>query len=286
MKKKQEKRAPPRRYETANGLAMDVQHYLADEPVVARPPSRLYRFQKLARRNKLAFAAAGAVAAALIIGLAASTWEYLKERISRQRAVAEAAKATATSDLLQQLLRSADPDGPRGSDYTVRQLLDDFSAGLTNRLAGQPEVEATVRLAIGWTYFQLGRLSEAKPNLRRALDLRHSVLGPLNTNTLEAENALAQFLIETREVEEGGRLALESWQGRQRILGPEAPDTLNSKGLYAVALRDGGHALEAESLQRQILQVLERVLGSNDVRTIDAIGELGQILEVRGAYPE
>src|SRR5207302_1399025 len=49
-----------RRYETANGLASDIQRYLADEPVVARPPSKLYRFQKLARRNKLAFAAAGA----------------------------------------------------------------------------------------------------------------------------------------------------------------------------------------------------------------------------------
>src|SRR5207302_3188409 len=56
-----------RRYETANSLASDIQRYLADEPVVARPPSKLYRFQKLARRNKLAFAAAGAVAAALII---------------------------------------------------------------------------------------------------------------------------------------------------------------------------------------------------------------------------
>ncbi len=81
-----------RRYETANSLASDLQRYLADEPVVARPPSKLYRFQKLARRNKLAFAAAGAVAAALIIGLAASTWEYLKERTARQRAVGEAAK--------------------------------------------------------------------------------------------------------------------------------------------------------------------------------------------------
>src|SRR5215472_1797828 len=166
-----------RRYETANGLARDVQRYLADEPVVARPPSRLYRFQKLARRNKLAFAASGAVAAALIVGLAAATWEYLKERTSRQRAVAETAKATATSDLLQQLLRSADPDGRRGSDYTVRQLLDDFSAGLTNQLADQPEVEATVRLAIGCTYSKLGVLSEAERNLRRALELRRKALG-------------------------------------------------------------------------------------------------------------
>src|ERR1017187_886553 len=50
-----------RRYETANGLAMDIQRHLSTEPIVARPPSKLYRFQKSVQRNKLAFAAAGAV---------------------------------------------------------------------------------------------------------------------------------------------------------------------------------------------------------------------------------
>src|SRR6266436_1907711 len=45
-----------RRYETANGLALDVQRYLDDEPVRARPPSKVYRFRKLVRRNKLVFA--------------------------------------------------------------------------------------------------------------------------------------------------------------------------------------------------------------------------------------
>ena len=59
-----------RRYETANGLAMDIQRHLQNEPVVARPPSNLYKFQKLVRRNKLAFLAAGAVNAALILALA------------------------------------------------------------------------------------------------------------------------------------------------------------------------------------------------------------------------
>src|SRR5262245_62074879 len=52
-----------RRYETANGLAADLKRHLNNEPVVARPPSAAYRFQKLVRRNKLAFMAAGAVAA-------------------------------------------------------------------------------------------------------------------------------------------------------------------------------------------------------------------------------
>jgi serine/threonine protein kinase len=76
-----------RRYETASGLAMDLQHHLDNEPVVARPPSNRYRFQKLVRRNKLAFAAAGAVAAALMLGLGISTWLFVKEREARQRVI-------------------------------------------------------------------------------------------------------------------------------------------------------------------------------------------------------
>jgi serine/threonine protein kinase/WD40 repeat protein len=63
-----------RRYETANGLAMDIQRHLNNEPVLASPPSALYRFQKLARRHKLAFAAGVGIAAALGLGIVASTF--------------------------------------------------------------------------------------------------------------------------------------------------------------------------------------------------------------------
>ncbi len=76
-----------RRYETANGLAMDINRYLNHEPVIARPPSRFYRFQKLVRRNQVIFTATGAVAVALIIGLGTSTWLFFQERTARQRAV-------------------------------------------------------------------------------------------------------------------------------------------------------------------------------------------------------
>ena len=77
-----------RRYETANGLAMDIQSHLNHEPVTARPPSRLYRFQKLVRRNRIVFVAGGAVALALVVGLGTSTWLFLKERDAHHRAVA------------------------------------------------------------------------------------------------------------------------------------------------------------------------------------------------------
>jgi serine/threonine protein kinase len=77
-----------RRYETANGLATDVQRYLSNEPVVARPPSTVYRFQKLVRRNKAIFATTGVGMTALIIGLILSLYLFVQEKAALKRAVA------------------------------------------------------------------------------------------------------------------------------------------------------------------------------------------------------
>ena len=67
---------------------MDIQRYLSNEPVSARPPSSLYRFQKLVRRNKSFFAAAGVGVAALVIGLVLSLYLYVQEKSALKRAVA------------------------------------------------------------------------------------------------------------------------------------------------------------------------------------------------------
>jgi serine/threonine protein kinase/WD40 repeat protein len=67
-----------RRYETANGLVTDIQRYLDNEPVLARPPSAAYRLRKMIRRNKVAFAAAVMVAAALVLGGIVSVWQAIR----------------------------------------------------------------------------------------------------------------------------------------------------------------------------------------------------------------
>jgi eukaryotic-like serine/threonine-protein kinase len=67
-----------RRYETANGLAADLKRYLGNEPVVARPPSRWYEFQKTVRRHKFGFAATAAVILALGLGVLVSTSQAVR----------------------------------------------------------------------------------------------------------------------------------------------------------------------------------------------------------------
>ena len=73
-----------RRYQTADGFAADVQRCLHHEPVLARPPSRRYRFRKLVRRNKGVFVSAGAVSLALVLGLGCSSWLLVRERALRE----------------------------------------------------------------------------------------------------------------------------------------------------------------------------------------------------------
>jgi len=79
-----------RRYETANALARDIERFLADEVVDARPPTTGYRLGKFLKRHRGAAAAAAAIAAALIVGLAAFAWQANVAR--RQRDLAEEAR--------------------------------------------------------------------------------------------------------------------------------------------------------------------------------------------------
>jgi len=76
-----------RRYETANGLAHDILCHLNSEPVLARPPSKLYRFQKLVRRNKLVFTAAAVVSGVLVLGVIVSSWQAVRATRARHEAV-------------------------------------------------------------------------------------------------------------------------------------------------------------------------------------------------------
>jgi serine/threonine protein kinase/WD40 repeat protein len=82
-----------RRYETANSLAMDVQRYLADEPVQARPPTILYRFRKFARRNKALVTTALVIALTLLVAAAGMSWKWREAESAREQTAASEKQA-------------------------------------------------------------------------------------------------------------------------------------------------------------------------------------------------
>ena len=103
-----------RRYDTATGMARDIEHYLQHEPVSAGPPRAAYRLRKLVRRHQGFFVALGAVLLCLIAGLTLSTFAFLRahealtsEAVERQRAeVAQAEALAAKAETETQLART------------------------------------------------------------------------------------------------------------------------------------------------------------------------------------
>ncbi len=115
-----------RRYETADGLAQDLDRHLNNEPVLACPPSTLYRFRKLVRRNKGVFASMTVIAATLVIGVTVSAVSLVREQQARRQVQAQA--YAADMSLAQQALA--------GDDFgRARRLLEAFRPG-----PGEPDL--------------------------------------------------------------------------------------------------------------------------------------------------
>ena len=128
-----------RRYETSSGLALDVQRFLDDEPVMARPPSNLYRIQKLLHRHRGAFGAAAAIALALLVGAGVSTWQAVRAtRAERQALASRNAEAG--------LRRQAETETARAEKEKASARLNEYVAHMT--LAQQAIQEGNLGRAV------------------------------------------------------------------------------------------------------------------------------------------
>jgi serine/threonine protein kinase/tetratricopeptide (TPR) repeat protein len=283
-----------RRYETANGLADDIVRHLNDEPVVARPPGRAYRLQKMVRRNKLVFVAGAAVTAALLIGLVLSMMFFFKEREARQRAVeaeqkaqAEASKSQQVAKFLKDMLQGVGPSVALGRDTTMlREILDKTAQRLNKDLAGQPEVEADLRTTLGWVYLDLGDYLKAETFHRDALALRRNLRGDNRGEVAESLRGLGLALWIQGKLSEAETAQRESLAIRRTLFGDDNLDTANSLNDLAVVLASQGKSIEAESMVREALSTKRRLLRQPDVSVAYSLNLLGFILADQGRLIE
>lgn len=149
-----------RRYETANGLAMDVLRYLREEPVLARPPSRRYLVTKLIRRNRISFVAASVALFGLLGGFGISTWLFFRERDARReqarlRVVAE--QATANEVRLREDAKAGDLVAQAAVflKYDEKEQADRLLGGLpTDRVPRSLEAADTFMKVANWNLEQ------------------------------------------------------------------------------------------------------------------------------------
>ncbi len=268
-----------RRYGSPSELAADIGRHLSDEPVLAGPPSTLYRAGKFIRRHRpgVAVATLGVLALA---GFAA-TMAVQARRIARERNRAE-----RVSDFLVNLFKVSDPSLARGSSITAREVLDKGVLEIQQELAGEPEVEGQLLDTMGRVYTSLGLYPKAEPLIERAVQIRQQVLGPDDPATLDSQDALAYLYRFLGRQADEERLQRKVLQARLRVLGKDDPATLRSMHRVAVALQLQGHYKEAGEIHRQVLEARRRVLGPDHLDTLWSMQNLAVIDQTEGRYDE
>jgi serine/threonine protein kinase len=303
-----------RRYATASDLARDIQRYLNDEPVEARPPSTSYRFQKLVRRNKIAFFAASAIIAALILGLGVSTVLFLREKDARLRAVvaerqqiklreqaqraqateselrllaqanekklqAEATKSRQVAQFLKEMFNAPSPWASAGRDTTVlREIMDRAAAHIGADLADQPELEGELRSVLGMTYWSIAEHPKSEAMLRRAIELFRQSRAEVDLPLAEALRGLGQELRDTSRPAEAEAALREALAIQQKLLGgdhAEVARTLRDLGLVLLAVNKQP---EAERVEREALALRRKLHSGDHADVADSLHRLACVL--------
>ena len=310
-----------RRYSSPSELATDINRYLKNEPVVARPASAGYRLRKYVLRHRVA-AGVTAGLVLLLVGFAVLQAAELR-RITRERD-----RANRITEFMTNMFKVTNPSEARGKTVTAREILDEASQDIDAGLTRDPDLQAGMMDVMGQVYDNLGLYSRAQTLLQQSVDIRRHVLGPENPDTLrsmsdlsrtldheghyaEAESLIRQTLEIQRRVLGPGhpdtvwsisnlgisltrdgrfadaeKLLREAYVTRRRVLGAEHPQTLVSMSNLAAVLADEHQFAEAEKLLRETVEVKRRVLGPDNPDTIVSLNNLASVLNSEGKYPD
>jgi non-specific serine/threonine protein kinase/serine/threonine-protein kinase len=167
---------PDRRYASAAELAADVRRHLADEPVLAGPPSTMYRVRKYARRHRVGVTAAAVVLLTAAAGVVATGIGFRRAVRAEIAARREAESSKEVAKFLVGMFRASSPDRSQGEVLTARQLLDDGTKRIESGLRRDPLVRASVLDAMGTSYLNLGDYDEGIRLTREALGAAESAV--------------------------------------------------------------------------------------------------------------
>jgi hypothetical protein len=273
-----------RRYASASELADDLRRYLRHEPVTAGPPSALYRMRKFVRRNRIGVLASCLVVCAILAGVVGLTVGMVQARESAELANESAGQARdaaqqaqAVNEFMQDVLTSVSPDS-EGADVRLVDVMGDASAVASLRFAGQPELEAQVRLLLGKVFLHLDMRPESIKEADAAAMLLESIYGRNDPRALRARLLHLQTLLyanRTRDVE----AALADLAPR---IPTDETDAMSMEFAWFTAgvHRMRGRLAQAEAILRELQQQLQ-VHGAEDTMHIHVLDGLIGVLLAR-----
>ncbi len=202
-----------RRYETANGLAADLKRHLNNEPVVARPPSTVYRLQKSFRRNRLAFVAAVAVLLAVLSGFAVSAWQAVRATRAEHLATDRLAEVARERDAKEKSRQEAEDSKEaaqraQANEAVLRQRSDEMA-----RISRARAYASEMNLA------RQALVQDNLPRARKLLDRHIPGSGEPDLRGWEWRYLWAQSQPDPHELlhtHDGGRIAVMALSGDGR----------------------------------------------------------------------
>jgi tetratricopeptide (TPR) repeat protein len=256
-----------RRYETANALARDIEHYLNDEPVEARPPSKSYQLRKFLRCHKGAVLAVGAVMLALVAGIVGTTWGMRKavaaaaaERQAKVTAQTREAETRAVVDFVENKIfaavRQETLEGGLGPDVKLRRAIEAALPFVDQSFREQPLTEARLRMALGTSFHDLGEPRIAAEQFARARTLYTSRMGAEHRDTLKSTIKLADAYAYLGRRADALKLREEALPLARAEFGPDDAETLRVMNSLAASYlylgqRDDALKLFEETLARR-----------------------------------
>jgi len=257
----------PRRYASAEHLALDIRRYLADLPVSARRETPGYLVRKFVKRNTW-----GVSVGVLAAGLAIAAFFFIRQQ--RDEAYAARDQAERIADFMQQVLGATDAGNANAlpADVRVADLLEPASDRAMAAFQDQPRILAAVESTIGRAYLGLGRYDKAQEHIQRGFDLRLQHLPEGHHDIAESKIDLAHLYYKLDNYQEAEKLLREALATHQSLRGQTNLDTARVWNDLGAVLRASGQIDEAEKAHRKALAIREQ-LALEDPTKREAVAE-------------
>ena len=239
---------PTRRYGSAEALIRDVDHYLAGEPLEARPDSIRYRAGKFVRRNARAVVMAAALFAS-VVGL--TVFYTVRLASARNAALAEAARAQRIQGFLLDLFQGNDDEAVGPADSLRVVTLIDRGTVQARTLDEEPAVQAEVLETLGGIYRALGKLTPADSLLEASLEQRRRLFGRVHPAIASSLVALGELRLVQAEYDTAEALVREGLAMAKQTLGPAHPAVAKATNSLGQLLYEKGSYAEAEPVLRE-----------------------------------
>ncbi|TVR29020.1 MAG: serine/threonine protein kinase [Balneolaceae bacterium] len=270
------RKEPENRYQTAGQLLDDIQRFVNDRPVKARPITLIYKTKKfIIRRPK--------VVAALFTGILAVlfyiiTLQVHADQLETERNIAliETEKAEAISDFVIMLFEANNPDVEEDNIPTVFELLE-RGVRRAELLEGQPEITAQMLDVIAQMYGKLGQYRLSGSLFRQVVDIRREIYSEPNAHLAVALDRFGDALLRSGYLDEAEEILLEAKNIAKSLENRlvEA-DVINDLGLIYY---ERGNYTAAEESHRRALDLRQAALGNTHYRVGVSLNNLALALE-------